>query len=177
MRTRLLLGLIAFSLLAALAAAENFNMKEGLWEMTVTNSGGMPGMSPDTLAKMSPDQRAMVEQMMKQKGMSMSGNSITAKNCVTKDKIAKGKAFADNRTSSSECTHTVTKVSASHMEIKFHCESKNGGTTDGNTSVDVAGDGVKGTTHITNTSSNGNTHTMDSTFTSKYLGSDCGDIK
>ena len=176
MRTKLVFGLILFFPLAA-AAGDMFNAKEGLWEMTVTTGGaGMPGMSADTLAKMTPDQRAMVEQMMKQKGVSMSGNTITVKSCVTKDKIAKGAAFSDSRSGNSECTHSVVKSSASHMEVKFHCDSKNGGTTDGNTSVDIAGDGVKGTTHVTNTT-NGNSKTFDTTFTSKYLGTDCGDIK
>jgi hypothetical protein len=70
----------------------------------------------------------------------------------------------------------MVKSSASHMEMTFHCDSKDG-TTDGKTSVDVLGmDNVKGTTHMTIVSG-GNTKTMDSTFTSKYLGADCGDIK
>lgn len=179
MRTKLIFLFIVLSLLAVVASADNFlNVKEGLWEMTVTRSGGgMPGMSEDTLAKMPPEQRAMVEQMMKQKGMSMSGNTMTVKSCVTKDKLAKGAAFAENR---GNCTHSVTKSSPSHIEMKLHCESKNGDdttTTDGTTVVDVMGaDNVKGTTHIVISSKSG-TKNMDSTFTSKYLGSDCGDVK
>ena len=179
MRTKLVFSFIVLLLLAVVAAAGDFlNVKEGLWEMTVTQSGGgAPGMSPDVLAKMPPEQRAMVEQMMKQKGMSMSGNAMTIKSCVTKDKLAKGAAFGENRTN---CTHSITKSSPTHMEIKMHCESKSGDdttTTDGTTVVDVLGaDNVKGTTHMVIASKSG-TKNMDSTFTSKYLGSDCGDVK
>jgi uncharacterized protein DUF3617 len=179
MRTKLISSFVVLLLLAVAAAAGDFlNVKEGLWEMTVTQSGGgMPGMSPDALAKMPPEQRAMVEQMMKQKGMSMSGSTITVKSCVTKDKLAKGAAFAQNR---GNCTHSITKSSPTHMEMKMHCESKSGDdttTTDGTMVVDVLGaDNVKGTSHMV-IASKGGSKNMDSTFSSKYLGSDCGDIK
>jgi hypothetical protein len=175
MRTRLIVGLIVLFPLAAFAG-DMFNAKEGLWEMTVSTGGSGMGMSADQLAKMPPEQRAMVEQMMKQKGISMNGNTITVKSCVTKDKIAKGAAFSDSRKDSGDCTRSVVKQTANHFEAKFHCESKNGGTTDGTVNVDIVGDGAKGVTHVTNTS-NGNTRTFDTTFTSKYLGPDCGDVK
>lgn len=180
MRRKLVLGLIVLTALGALAVAQSFlNVKEGLWEATVTRTGGgMPGMSEDTLAKMTPEQRAMVEQMMKQKGISMSGNAITVKNCVTKDSLAKGKAFAENRNNDSSCTHSLTKSSSTHMEMKFHCDGKSGGDTiDGTTVVDAIGsDTVKGTSHVVMNGKNGN-KSMDSTFSSKYLGADCGSFK
>ena len=71
--------------------------------------------------------------------MSMNGNTMTMKSCVTKDKIAKGAAFSDSRSSNGDCTRSVVKSSATHMEAKFHCDSKNG-TSDGNVIVDIAGD-------------------------------------
>ncbi|MFZ3341481.1 MAG: DUF3617 family protein [Terriglobales bacterium] len=176
MRMKLVFGLIILFPVTAMAG-NIFNAKEGLWETTVTTSGaGMQGMSADTLAKMTPEQRAMVEQVMKQRGISMDGNTIRVKSCVTKDKIAKGEAFSDNRKDSGDCTHTVVKQTASHIEAKFHCASKKGDTTEGTVNVDIVGDGVKGVTHVTNTS-DGNTRTFETNFTSKYLGPDCGDVK
>jgi len=57
MRTNLLVAVIVFCV-AVLWAADNItplNVKEGLWEMTVTHSmtgmPGMPNIPPDTLAK------------------------------------------------------------------------------------------------------------------------------
>jgi hypothetical protein len=155
------------------------NVKEGLWETTTTHSmSGLPGMSDDMLAKLPPDQRARVEEMMKQRGMSMNGNTTTIKSCVTRQKIHKGMAFADNR---DNCTHDFVNSSVNHFEVKFHCDetSKDGSkaTVDGKTVVDVVdSDSAKGMTHMV-TSSNGRDVTMDVTFSSKFLASDCGDIK
>ncbi len=179
MRTTLFFAVIAVCL-SAFCAAQNIslNVKEGLWQMTFNQSGGgMPGMSPDALAQMPPEARARMEEVMKQRGISMNGNGITVKSCVTKDKLAKGTAFSEKK---GNCTPTVVKSSASHMEFKIHCENKNGdetSTVDGTTLVDVVGaDSVKGSTHLVITSSSGS-KTTDSTFASKYLGPDCGDIK
>jgi Protein of unknown function (DUF3617) len=185
MRTKLLFASLALSSLvlssAALLAQDKLtwpNAKEGLWETTVSHSmTGMPGMSEDTLAKLPPEQRARMEEMMKQRGMSMSGNTTVVKSCVTKEKIEKGMAFAENR---DNCTHSVTKSSPLHQEIKLHCEeTKNGNKTimDGTIVIDIpAADTVKGTTHIA-ANSNGRTMNIDSTFSSRYLGAACGDIK
>jgi Protein of unknown function (DUF3617) len=182
MRTHLILCLIVVSPLA-LFAAENpmLNVKEGLWEVSVTHSSsGMPGMPEDALAKLPPDQRARVEEMMKQRGVTMSGNTTVMKNCVTKEKIAKGMAFATEN--KENCTRNVVNSSSTHVEVKYHCDEtnkKDGSRTtiDGTTMVDVVnGDTTKGTMHNV-TNSGGHTMTMDMTFTSKYLGPSCGDIK
>jgi Protein of unknown function (DUF3617) len=183
MRTKLIVCLIVLLPLALFAADKPtmLNVKEGLWEVTVTHpSNGLPGMPEDALAKLPPDQRARVEEMMKQKGMTMSGNTTVVKSCVTKEKIEKGMAFAtENR--GNNCSRTVANSSSSHFEVKYHCDetAKDGKKTtiDGTTTVDVVnGDSTKGVSHIVSTS-DGHTMNMDMTFTSKYLGSACGDIK
>jgi hypothetical protein len=97
MRTKLIFCSIALLPLASFAADKPtmLNVKEGLWEVTVTHpSNGLPGMPEDALAKLPPEQRARVEEMMKQKGMTMSGNTTVVKSCVTREKIEKGMAFA-----------------------------------------------------------------------------------
>jgi len=180
MRTVLLLGLIVVTSFALLAQNKITppNVKEGLWETTLTHStSGMPGMSADALAKMPPEQRARVEEMMKQRGVSMQGNTTVVKSCVTKEKLAKGMAFSENR---ENCTHTIVSSSPSHMEMRLHCEEvKNGSKTtiDSTTVVDIVGsDNVKGTTHAV-TKSQDHTMSSDMSFTSKYLGPACGDVK
>lgn len=185
MHPRLFLASIVLSALvlssSIMFAEDKFtvpNVKEGLWETTLSHSmSGMPGIPPDALAKMTPEQRAQVEAMMKQRGMSSSGNSTTIKSCVTKEKIAKGMAFNENR---ENCTHNISNSTPSRIEVKFHCDdTKNGNktTVDATTTIDVLGsDTVKGSTHAV-TSSNGRSMTMDSTFSSKYFGPNCGDVK
>jgi hypothetical protein len=129
---------------------------------------------------MPPEQRAKVEEMMKQKGISMNGNTTVVKNCVTREKIDKGLAFA---TSNKEvnCTHTFVNSSSSHYEAKFHCDKMakdEGKTVDGTTTVDIVnGDNIKGSSHIVTSGKGGQDMTMDMNFTSKYLGPSCGDVK
>src|SRR5450759_2339450 len=106
MRTNfIVIAIVVFSL--TLFAADKItplNVKEGLWEMTVTHSmTGMPAIPPDTLAKMPPEQRARVEAAMKQSGMG-GPTADVHKECVTKEKLEKQSAFSDNR---KECTRTV----------------------------------------------------------------------
>jgi len=66
----LIWSIIVFSAVAlwAVDSITPLNVKEGLWEMTVTHSmTGMPAapnLPPDALAKLPPDQRARIEVMM-----------------------------------------------------------------------------------------------------------------
>jgi len=183
MRTDLA-GLFLLLLPLTLLAADKptmLNVKEGLWEVTVDMSAaaGMPSIPDDVLARLTPEQRAQMEAMMKQRGISSNGHSTVVKSCVTKEKIEKGMAFSDEKREN--CTHTVANSTATHAEIKMHCEmnkdSANKAIVDSTTQVDVLGpDSTKGTTHAV-TTSNGRTMVSDMTFTSKYLGADCGDIK
>ncbi len=171
--TRFLLTLLVFSSLTLWAADDvtPLNVKEGLWEITMTHSmTGMPAtpnIPPDALAKMPPEQRARIEAMTK-------GTPDVRKECITKEKLEKHSAFGNNR---GDCTRTVISSTGRKLEVKFHCEEKQS-SSDGNFVVEAIGtDSVKGTTHLVSNSSSGHTMTMDFTFSSKYLGPDCGDIK
>lgn len=176
---RVLLAAVVFAAVmicsVSLWAADNItplNVKEGLWEVTVTHSmSGMPAtpaIPPDALAKMPPAQRAQIEAMTK-------GGPTTdvRKSCVTKEKLEKNSAFSDNR---GECTRTVVSSSGSKLEVKFHCVEKQA-TTDGTVVVETLGsDGAKGTMQSV-TNAGGRTMNMNMTFSSKYLGPACGDVK
>jgi hypothetical protein len=174
MRSHYVLVLIAFCSLT-LRAADNIvplNVKEGLWEVTVTHSmTGMPAapnISPDTLAKMPPEQRARVEAMIKG-----SPSTDVRKECVTKEKLAKNVAFSANR---GDCTRTVTSSTSSKIEMKVHCEETKGSSDSTAVIEALASDNVKSTIHSV-VNNNNRTMNMDITVTSKYLGVDCGDVK
>lgn len=174
MRMNLLVAVVFLAL--TLWAADNIaplNVKEGLWEVTVTHSmSGMPAMPnipPDALAKMPPDQRARIEAMM-------NGQPSTdvRKECITKEKLEKHSAFSANR---GDCTRTVVSSTGSKLELKFHCEEKQS-SSDGTFVMEaLASDNVKGTMHSVIKTSSGKTMNMDFTITSKYLGSACGDVQ
>ena len=179
MRTKFLLptiflALIVFSPLTLWAAdgITPLNVKEGLWEMTVTHSmSGMPAtpnIPPDVLAKMPPEQRARVEAAMK------GGPSTNVrKECITKEKLEKHSAFSNNR---GDCTRTVVNSTGSKLEVKIHCEEKQT-STDGTLVLETVGsDRVKGTMQAV-TNANGHIMNMNFTFSSKYLGPACGDVK
>lgn len=174
MRNDLFVVLVVLcSLNATVWAADDIrplNVKEGLWEVTVTHSmSGMPAapnIPPDALAKMPPEQRARIEAMTK-------GTPDVRKECVTKEKLAKNAAFSANR---GDCTRTVTNSTGSKLEMKVHCEEKQS-SSDSTVVVEALSfDSVKSTIHsVVNSSSR--TMNMDITVTSKYLGPDCGDVK
>jgi hypothetical protein len=183
MRTKFLFALIIFSSLNLCAAdkATPLNIKEGLWEMTVTHSmTGMPtaAIPPETLAKMPPEQRARVEAAMKQRGMGGPATDVH-KECVTKEKLEKQMAFDENRKDKDkdqdkDCTRTIVNSTGSKLEMKFHCEQS---STDGTLLLEaVTSDSVKGSMHSV-TNSRGRTMNMDFTFSSRYVGPVCGDVK
>ncbi len=181
MRNKLLLAPIVLCSLTLWAADDitPLNVKEGLWEMTVTHTmTGMPAtpnIPPDALAKMPPEQRARIEAMMK----GGPGTDVR-KECITKEKLAKHSAFGNNR---GDCTRTVVNSTGSRLEVKVHCVEKQG--EEKQTSIDgtlvleaLSSDNVKGTMQMQSASSNnGHAMNMNFTFSSKYLGPACGDVK
>lgn len=176
MRTIFILAAIVFFSLTLFAADKItlLNIKEGLWEMTATHSmtgmPAMPSIPADALAKMPPEQKARMEAMMK-------GGATTdvRKECVTKEKLEKQSAFSDNR---KECTRTVLNSTGSKLEVKIHCEkSGEQGAMDGTLFVEAIGsDNVKGKMEAV-TNANGRTVNINFTFSSRYLGPACGDVK
>jgi len=175
MRTKIFLALIFLSALALWAAdtIAPLNVKEGLWEVTVTHfMTGMPAapsIPPDALAKMPPEQRARIEAMMGGKP-----STDVRKECVTKEKLQKNSAFSNNK---GDCTRTVVNSTGRKLEVKFHCEEKQS-SSDGSFLMEAIGsDSVKGTMHMVSNSSGGHNMTMDFTISSKYLGAECGDVK
>ncbi|MGO8984631.1 MAG: DUF3617 domain-containing protein [Terriglobales bacterium] len=176
MRNPLIVAAIAFCLSAFCAANDlaPLNVKEGLWEVTVTSSmGGMPAMPalpPDVLAKLSPEQRAQVEARMKG-GQSPS----VTKQCITKEKLAKYTAF--NANDRADCTHNVVSSTGRRLEMKMRCTMDKGGVADGTYVMEaISAESTKGTMHMVVNSGDHNM-TMDMTVVSKYLGPACGDVK
>jgi Protein of unknown function (DUF3617) len=165
--------ILASSALFAADKLQPLNVKLGLWETSMTHAtGGMPAMPaipPEALAKLTPEQRARIEGMMKDRA----SGTTAVKSCLTKEKIDKQTAFQNER---SNCTHTVLSSSGSGFEMKLRCAEKDS-TTDGTFKLDVINsENVKGVMHMV-VSGSGNNMNIDSTFTGRYLGAACGDVK
>ena len=98
------------------------------------------------------------------------------KMCLTAAKLATG-AFDD--APSEECKRTVTSSTATSMDVTEACTSKNDPSMTGNGTVHiqvVSPESVKGTL-ATKMSMAGRSMTMNGTFTSKFISTDCGNVK
>jgi hypothetical protein len=169
MFSRILFALfVAFPfLMQAGSAVQPLNVKLGLWETTMTTTmAGIPTIPDSALAQMTPDQRAKVEAMM-------GGKPTTMKSCVTKEKLDKAMAFQNMPKS---CTYTVVTSTSSKLEMHLEC-AQNGVKSTGAIVVEASdSEHTKGSMRV-NAGANGANTNMNSTFTSKWLGADCGSVQ
>jgi uncharacterized protein DUF3617 len=118
-------------LVAASADAQTLQRRPGLWEIQMSGSGeGMEKM-PDMherMAQMPPDQRAKMEEYMKQRGMSFGANSMTTRFCLTpqdvKDEKESADAFLNNRKGRDNQNCTSKTLARSATEVKFSAVCK-----------------------------------------------------
>jgi hypothetical protein len=165
---------IAFPLASALFCAATLaaqstplNVKTGEWESTLTNetSGQLP-VPQEMLDKMTPDQRAKMEAMMKARGMQGPRTTVT-KNCVKKEDL--DKPFGNENKS---CKQTILTSSATKQEIHIEC-NMGGGKQVGTLKFEaVDSSTVKGSMQMTD-SNGGRTMNVNSTFSAKWLGPAC----
>ena len=124
----------AIPFLAALAAAgalaqPQVQRKPGLWEVQSKHSGaGMPNMQ-EMLANVPPEQRAQVEQMMKQQGVGMGARPNTFRYCLTPERAAKEMVPASDP--DTRCEHKMGARSGAEQRFAFTCKAKDGSTVDG----------------------------------------------
>jgi len=173
MRTKTLLAVFFGAGTVALAAQkiEPLNVKLGLWEMTsvIKTSGELP-IPAEYLSKLTPEQRAKMEAAMKAQSAGPA-QTHTYKSCLTKEK-SDSSLFNDRK----ECTETILTSSSTKLSLKATCTFE-GVTMSGHGEFEaVSTESVKGTIHMTTT---GGEHTMntDASYTGKWIGASCGDVK
>ena len=168
------LGVLFASALWAADTVQPLDVKLGLWETTiVSQSSGMPPIPPEMMARMTPEQKARMEAAMKAR-QGQGPHTQTLKRCLTKEDLNKAAWFGDKN--DQECTRTVISSTPHRLEAKLEC-TKGGGKQSGTFNVEAVDSGsVKGTTEMVMTGG-GNTMTMNSHFTSKWLGPVCGTAK
>ena len=167
-------GLILLTATAVLAAAklQPLNVKLGLWEVTQTSIiSGQPPVPADMLSKLSPEQRARIEERMKANAGDRT-RTTTYKSCLTKEKLDQDPAFMNK----SKCTWTVLASTSSKADARGVC-------MDGGVKVDVNLHVEALNTESVKASSQGSAsgggHTMNanSTFVAKWVGPACGNTK
>jgi len=149
------------------------NVKPGLWEMSSEGqASGVPPISEDALAQMTPEQRARFQAAM-QATMSNATKPRLFKNCITPEKIAQGFDVQPNQSPS--CQRTVTSISSSEFKISSVCSRADGGTTMEMHLQATGSEQVSGTVHVV-VSRGGKTMTVDNNIHGKWLSSDCGNV-
>src|ERR1035438_2488457 len=116
-------------------------------------------------------------------GRGGSPRTITSKSCVTKESLAKAMAFGDNN--QGNCTRKIVNSSSSKIEFHMECQpDKTNTTVVGDMTVErVDAEHVKGAGTFKNSgtgpATGDATRTMESkiTFSTRWLSSDCGDVK
>ncbi len=150
-----------------------FDAKPGLWETTTTSEmSGMPAMPqipPEALARMPPEQRARIEAMMK----SMGGpKTTTTKACITKESLQMGLDFGRQQS----CTQKMVNSSSSKQQIHVECAQGKTKSTGDLTVERLDAEHAKGNMTM-QVSEGGPQMNMKMSFQSKWLSSDCGDVK
>jgi hypothetical protein len=178
MNKRLLAAAVLFGT-ASLASAQS--VKPGLWEITnkmQSSSGQMEqGMAQmqERMANMPPEQRKMVEDMMKQRGMTMqgggSGGGMTIKFCMTKE-MAERKEFPSS--GRGECKTTRTPSGPGSMKMSFTCTNP---PSSGEGEVTFVGSDAYRMKMVVNTTVQGKPEKVNMEGSGRWLGADCGDIK
>jgi Protein of unknown function (DUF3617) len=169
----LALALGAAAVLPARAAdGPSFKVKPGLWQMTTdTERSGAPPIPAETLARMTPEQRARLEANFQR---SLGPRHGVTPHCVTQADLDKGfEEIADM--GGGQCTRTVTERTQTLRAGTFTCtgrEPSSGSYRFEATSAEA----VVGNWNA-RIGEGGQTMTMKAAIQGKWLGADCGDVK
>jgi hypothetical protein len=155
------------------AKLQSLNIKPGLWESTRTikRTGALP-IPAEMLNRLTPEQRARMEERMKANSAAHT-NTTTEKHCITKEDLEKDRLkLADAK----ECTATVLNSTSTSVKAKLVCDIEGMHATGTLELVAADPEHLNGSSQST---INGEGHTMsvEGAWTSKWLGSSCGNVK
>jgi Protein of unknown function (DUF3617) len=145
------------------------NVKTGQWETTIeSKANGSPiGMiPPEMLARLTPEQRAKMEEAMKK---AAAPRTNTYKSCVTKDDLAHLN-LDKNRNPS--CKTTLVTSTPAKQEVRFDCDIAGGKQTGTGVVEAVSSESMKFSV-VYQGSGNGASFNGNSGGTSKWIGPAC----
>lgn len=145
------------------------NVKPGLWETTMTTmtSGEMP-IPTELLSKLTPEQRARMEEKMKANSAGKT-RTLTDKSCVTKEQIDNGPVFGHEQ---GKCTQTVVSSTSSMVEVRLECAG-DGMNSSGTMRFEaLSPESIKGSGQM-NANGGGHAMSIHMSVISKWLGPVC----
>ena len=152
-------------------------LKPGLWEFKQTPQldaarQAQMAQAQKAMENMPADQRAMLEQMMAQRGISvnMAGGSISLKTCVTKEQAERNLAPVTNN---GQCTQDV-KRSGNVIQTHFVCTNPD---SEGDATVTLRGSDAFTNDVTVRTLRQGKAETTKVSGEGRWLGAACGDVQ
>jgi len=155
------------------AKLQPLNVKPGLWESTRTikREGAMP-IPAEMLNRLSPEQRARMEERMKAKSAAHT-STATEKHCLTKEDLERDRLkLADTK----ECTTTVVSSTSTSAKAKLMCDQEGMHAT-GTLDLEAPDPEHVNGSYRSEVNANGHTMNVEGTWTSKWLGSSCGELR
>ncbi len=165
--------IVAAVVVAPVASAAPPDAEPGLWERTVTRQiEGAPVAPAADRSKLTPEQRARVEQMMSARAATAPTTSVV-RYCVTPEAARQWDAFAREDADDAKCERAVQEDSARSLRASLACGTRQKATI-AFTAVDPGR--VRGTiTWVRQDEGGTRTTTID--VDSRWLSSDCGAVK
>ena len=176
MRNLLRLALIAAAAAAALPAAAQ-KLSPGLWETTMNVSSGDKQMQAqmaqarEQMAKLPPEQRKMMEDMLAKQGVGMGPAGNTMRYCLGKEQAERADVPTDNE---GRCKRETLERSGSTMRFKVVCSNP---PSTGTGEISFKGDKAYDMKMSFEHPRQGKVDRMDMTGAAKWVSSDCGNLK
>ena len=160
---RIVMGaLVLLPWVAVAADITPLGLKPGLWEVTVNTKMQLPEA---VLANMPAQARA---------AMDARAQNIVVKSCLTKESMSRAMDF--NNDPKRTCQSTLVSSTATKQVVNVECTTKNGKSSGTMTFEAVTPESGAGSMELTMDSGAGTMKTK-MTFSTKFLGADCGDVK
>lgn len=130
MKREILTACLLAGAICSAAFADALNVKPGLWETTVSSPGGSSamgagGIPPEALARMTPEQRAQVEAVMRARGGGSGGQSgsqaTVTKSCLTQDQLSRPLTFGQDNNGA--CKISLVTSSRARQEMSVTCDN------------------------------------------------------
>jgi len=153
-------------------AVQPLDIKPGLWEITLTvETSGQPPMTPEVLAKLTPEERATIEAKAKERAAE--GPRTTVKrSCLDEKELQRPLVLTFGGEEGQGCRQTVVNASRTRQEIRVDC-GKFAQQGDGTVRIEAADrENVKVLSSWSATNSS-RTMKMRSTATLRWLGAVC----
>jgi hypothetical protein len=182
MRRIVFAGIVTLASAVAVHAA-GFGLKPGLWELHVVkqtvngqdNTAQIAGASArmqQAMANLPPEQRARMEEMMKQRGFGTAGSG-GFRICVSPEMAQRDRPIIDRE---GRCQPSSMSHSGNTTSFAYSC-NVNGESMTGKGSATASGDLIAVSSDVTTSRAGGPPSVMHNETELRFLGSDCGDVK